>query len=155
MAVADFAERDFFGWRNTRSRGTTMSEIAHMMWNAHSWYRIDTPLDVLRALIWCGANLATAIAYFLIPQELGHWRKVMPFAASARIGQLFIGFIFFCGLSHLAMLVIMQTGPWWATLLVYLPMAIVSVATVVVIRRDRKLILAVLESVAKGLKGAG
>ncbi len=128
-------------------------EIAHSILNAHSWYRIDTPLDYLRAAIWCGSNLATAIAYFLIPQELTHWRKVMPFATTALIGQLFVGFIFFCGLSHLAMLAIMQTGPWWAALLIYLPMAIVSVATVVVIRRNRKLILGVLEGVVQGLKG--
>lgn len=122
--------------------------------NAHSWYRIDSPLDYVRAAIWCASNLVTAISYFLIPIELGHWRKVMAFPASAFIGRLFIGFIFFCGVSHLSMLVIMQTGPWWATLFVYLPMAIVSAATVIVIRRDRKLIIAVLETVAQGLKGS-
>lgn len=129
-------------------------DLASTFLNAHSWYRIDTPLDYVRAALWCASNLTTAIAYFLIPLELGQWRKVMPFAASALIGQLFIGFIFFCGLSHLAMLAIMQTGPWWATLLIYLPMAAVSAATVVVIRRDRKLILAVLETVVQGLKGS-
>ncbi|MBL6854425.1 MAG: hypothetical protein ISS15_16600 [Alphaproteobacteria bacterium] len=128
-------------------------ELTATILNAHSWYHIDSPLDYIRAAIWCGSNLVTAISYFLIPMELGHWRRVMPFESSARIGQLFIGFIFFCGLSHLAMLVIMQTGPWWATLFIYLPMAVVSAATVVLIRRDRKLILDVLEAVAQGLRG--
>lgn len=128
-------------------------ELATNLLNAHSWYHIDSPLDYVRAGLWCAANLVTAIAYFLIPRELGHWRRTMPFAGSALIGQLFIGFIFFCGLSHLAMLVIMQTGPWWATLLIYLPMAVVSAATVVVIRRDRKLILEVLEGITRGIRG--
>jgi len=129
-------------------------DLAFTVLNAHSWYRIDSPLDYVRAAIWCAANLTTAVSYFLIPMELGHWRRVMPFAASALIGQLFTGFIFFCGLSHLAMLVIMQTGPWWTTLFIYLPMAIVSAATVVVIRRDRKLIMDVLEGITRGLKGS-
>jgi hypothetical protein len=128
-------------------------DFASGLLNAHSWYHIDTPLDVVRAVIWCASNLTTAVAYFMIPRELGFWRRALP-SGSALIGQLFIGFIFFCGLSHLAMLVIMQTGPWWATLFVYLPMAIVSAATVIVIRRDRKLILAVLQSVAAGLRGS-
>ena len=129
-------------------------DLATSLLNAHSWYHIDSPLDYVRAAIWCASNLTTAVAYFLIPMELGHWRRTMPFAASALIGQLFIGFIFFCGLSHLAMLVIMQTGPWWATLFIYLPMAIVSAATVVVIRRDRRLILGVLDAITQGLKGS-
>jgi hypothetical protein len=119
--------------------------------NAHSWYRIDTPLDYLRAGLWCVSNLATALAYFFIPNELRHWRKVLPFATSALLGTLFIAFIFFCGLSHLSMLLIMQTAPWWAILLVYLPMAIVSVATVIVMRKERALILSVLETISKAL----
>lgn len=119
--------------------------------NAHSWYRIDTPLDYLRAGLWCVSNLATALAYFFIPNELRYWRRVLPFAASTLLGTLFIAFIAFCGLSHLSMLAIMQTGPWWAILLIYLPMAIVSVATVIVMRKDRALILSVLESISKAL----
>jgi hypothetical protein len=132
---------------------TPTHEIADLMLNANAWYRIETPLDYVRAGLWCASNFVTAISCFLIPQELSHWQRKMPFPASALIGQLFIAFIFLCGLSHLAMLAIVQAGPWWATLSVCLPMAIVSVGTVVVIRRDRKLILAVLVSVAQGIKG--
>jgi hypothetical protein len=133
---------------------TPTHDFADLMLNAHSWYRIETPLDYVRAGIWCASNLVTAISYFLIPQELSHWRREMPFAASSLIGRLFMGFIFLCGLSHLATLAILQTGPWWATLFIYLPMAVVSAGTVIVIRRDRRLILAVLVSVAQGLKGS-
>lgn len=126
-------------------------DLVQELLNTHSWYRIDTPLDYLRAGLWCVSNLATALAYFFIPNELRHWRKVLPFASSALLGALFIAFIFFCGLSHLSMLLIMQTAPWWAILLVYLPMAIVSVATVIVMRKERALILSVLESISKAL----
>jgi hypothetical protein len=120
--------------------------------NDHSWYRIETPLDYLRAILWCLGNFATAFAYFLIPNELRHWRRELPFAATSLIGALFIGFITFCGLSHFAMLFIMQTAPWWAVLLIYVPMALVSLATVYVIRRDRALILAVLRNVGQALR---
>jgi hypothetical protein len=120
--------------------------------NDHSWYRIDTPLDYLRASLWCLSNFATACAYFLIPVELRHWSRVLPFSTSWLLAALFIGFILFCGTSHLAMLAIMQTAPWWATLAVYVPMAAVSVATAIVMRRERPLILGVLDSVAKALK---
>ena len=120
--------------------------------NAHSWYHIETPWDWVRATLWCVANFLTAMAYFLIPNELRAWRKVLPFAATSLIGALFMGFITLCGLSHFAMLFIMQTGPWWATLLIYLPMAAVSIGTVVVLRLNRQLILAVLQSVGAALK---
>lgn len=130
-------------------------DVMQALLNDHSWYRIDTPLDYLRAILWCLANFVTATAYFLIPNELRHWRRVLPFAATSLIGTLFIGFIFFCGLSHFAMLLIMQTAPWWVILLVYMPMAIVSAATVVVIRRDRAMIVAVLENVGRALRVGG
>lgn len=127
------------------------SDFVHAFMNNHSWYHIDTPLDYVRASLWCLSNLATAMSYFLIPVEIRHWRRVLPFAASTLIGSLFIGFIAACGASHFAMLFIMQTAPWWAVLLIYVPMAIVSVATVVVIRNERELIVRVLESVGKAL----
>ena len=132
---------------------TPTHDFADLMLNAHPWYRIETPLDYVRAGIWCASNLVTAVSYFLIPQELARWRREMPFAAGSLIGQMFMGLIFFSGLSHLAMLAIVQTGPWWATLFVFLPMAVVSSGTLIVIRRDRRLILAVLVSVAQGIRG--
>ena len=127
-------------------------DALHWLMNDHSWYRIDTPLDYLRASLWCLSNLATASAYFLIPVELRHWSRVLPFSTSWLLAALFIGFILFCGVSHLAMLAIMQTAPWWAVLVVYLPMAAVSVATAIVMRRERTLILGVLGGVVRALK---
>jgi hypothetical protein len=131
------------------------ADFARSLLNDHSWYHIVTPLDYLRAGLWCLSNFVTAAAYFLIPNELRHWRRVLPFSATSLIGALFIGFIFFCGLSHFAMLLIMQTAPWWVVLLIYLPMALISAATVVVLRRDRALILSVLENVGRALRPGG
>jgi hypothetical protein len=51
------------------------NELVHELLNAHSWYRIETPMDYLRAGLWCVSNLATALAYFFIPNELRYWRK--------------------------------------------------------------------------------
>jgi hypothetical protein len=129
-------------------------DFIQMLVNNHSWYHIVTPLDYLRAALWCLANLITATAYFLIPSEIKTWRKALPFGATSLIINLFIAFIAFCGVSHLVMIVIMPTGPWWATLLIYLPMAAVSAATVIVIRSQRRVIIEVLESVAAALKAA-
>jgi hypothetical protein len=120
--------------------------------NGHDWYHIVTPLDYVRAVLWCLANFLTAVAYFLIPNELRAWRKALPFPATSLIVMLFIAFIALCGASHFAMLFIMQTGPWWATLLIYLPMAAVSLATVAVLRVNRRLILSILQSVGAALK---
>ncbi|MEJ0040907.1 MAG: hypothetical protein WDM81_01165 [Rhizomicrobium sp.] len=129
-------------------------DYVHALMNNHDWYRINTPLDYFRAGLWCMANLVTSASYFLIPNEIKYWRKSLPFGAASLIINLFIGFIAFCGLSHLAMIAIMPTGPWWATLLIYLPMAIVSAATVAVIRLQRQPIVELLASVAAALKEA-
>ncbi len=127
-------------------------DLIHHLVNNHSWYHIETAQDYLRASLWCLANFVTAVSYFLIPNEIKHWRKALPFGATSLISNLFISFIAFCGLSHLVMLFIMQTGPWWATLLVYVPMATVSVATVVVVRLNRRLIIEVLEGVSRAIR---
>lgn len=127
-------------------------DVMHALMNSHSWYRLDTPLDYLRAALWCLANLVTSISYFLIPNEIKHWRRSMPFRATSTILNLFIAFIASCGLSHLAMLAIMPTGPWWAVLLVYMPMAAVSATTVVVIRLNRRLIVELLGNVSRALQ---
>ncbi len=52
----------------------------------------------------------------------------------------------------MAMIVIMPTGPWWAVIFIYVPMAAVSATTVIVIRLNRKLILDVLGGVGRALK---
>ena len=119
--------------------------------NDHSWYRIVTAADYVRAALWCLSNLVIAVSYFLLPVEIRHWRLALPFRSTALIGSLFIAFITFCGLSHLVMVIIMQTAPWWATLLVYLPTGLLSLATAAVVRRERRLIVAALEGVGAAL----
>jgi len=128
------------------------NDLIHTLINSHSWYHFETTADYLRAALWCLANFVTAASYFLIPNEIKYWRQALPFGATALISNLFIAFIALCGLSHAVMLLIMQTGPWWATLLVYVPMAMVSAATVVVIRLNRQLIVDVLQGVARAMR---
>ena len=128
------------------------SDLLHGLMNNHAWYRIETVDDYLRAALWCVANLVTSFSYFLIPNEIKYWRRSLPFDSVSLIFNLFIGFIAFCGLSHLAMIFIMPTGPWWAVVLVYVPMAAVSATTVVVIRMNRQLIVALLENVGRALR---
>ena len=119
--------------------------------NDHSWYHFVTTADYVRAGLWCFSNLAIAAAYFMLPIEIRRWRLALPFRSTALIGTLFVGFIALCGLSHLTMIVIMQTAPWWATLIIYLPTGIVSLATAAIVRRERKLIIAALEGVGAAL----
>lgn len=120
--------------------------------NDHSWYRLDSEWDYLRMALWCIANLMTFVAYFLIPWEIHSWGDALSFASTTLIGRLFIWFIVLCGLSHLVMVIVMPTGPWWATLFVYVPMALVSAATVIVLRTHRVLIIKALASVSKAIR---
>lgn len=125
--------------------------IAHFLINDHSWYRFVTVGDYVRAALWCLSNLATSLSYFLLPIEIRHWRVALPFKSTALIGTLFISFIATCGASHLSMLIIMPTAPWWVIITIYLPMAFVSLATAVVVRRERRLIVAALKGVGTAL----
>lgn len=120
--------------------------------NDHSWYRLDSEWDYLRMAIWCAANLTTFAAYFMIPFEIRQWGDALQLASSTLVGRLFMWFIVLCGLSHLAMVIVMPTGPWWATLGIYTPMALVSAATVIVLRRHRALIVQALESVSRAIR---
>lgn len=129
----------------------TAHGIAHFLINDHSWYRFVTAEDYVRASLWCLSNLATSLSYFLLPIEIRHWRVALPFKSTTLIGTLFIAFIATCGASHLSMLIIMPTAPWWITILIYMPMGFVSVATAVVVRRERRLIVAALKSVGAAL----
>ena len=119
--------------------------------NDHSWYHFVSTADYVRAGLWCFSNLAIAISYLVLPVEIRRWRLALPFRSTALIGTLFIGFIAFCGLSHLSMLLIMQTAPWWATIGIYVPTGLVSLATVWAVRRERHLIVAALQGVAAAL----
>lgn len=126
-----------------------MYDPLHYLMNAHDWYTLETTLDHVRAWLWCISNLVTFAAYFLIPAEIAWWRSCLPLRSTSIIGGLFIAFIVACGLSHLVMVAIMPTAPWWAVLGVYVPMAVVSLATVIVLRRHRSQILQVLQSMMR------
>ncbi|MDR3526437.1 MAG: hypothetical protein P4L57_04090 [Rhizomicrobium sp.] len=127
------------------------SGLAHLLMNDHSWYRLNTQADFARAGLWCLSNLAIAASYLTLPMEIWRWRLALPFRSTTLIGLLFIGFITLCGISHLTMIIIMPTAPWWATLFVYVPTAMASVATAVVARRERHLIIAVLKGISTAL----
>lgn len=127
------------------------SGLAHLLMNDHNWYRLDTEADFVRAGLWCLSNLAIGASYLALPVEIWHWRLALPFRSTALIGVLFISFIALCGISHLSMIIIMPTAPWWATLIIYVPTAIASVATAVVVRRERLLITAALKGVSDAL----
>ncbi len=129
--------------------------IAHALINSHSWYRFDTPADIFRAGLWCLSNLTIGLSYLLLPVELWRWRLALPFKSIAVFSALFIAFIALCGLSHLSMIIIMPTAPWWATLLIYVPTALVSLATALVLRHERQVIVAALEGIGSALAEGG
>lgn len=125
--------------------------LAHLIANDHSWYRFVTIDDYLRAATWSVANVGIGVSYLMLPAEIRRWHLALPFKSTSLIGSLFISFIALCGISHITMVVIMPTAPWWATILIYMPTMMVSVATVVVVRRERRLIVAALEGVGAAL----
>jgi len=121
-----------------------LPELSAFVLNDHSWYRIDDTWDVARAALWCAANLVTAFCYFAIPWELRHWRRELPYQSVALIATMFMGFIFFCGVHHVVDVLIMPTAPWWAIWTANIPMAGFSIATWIIIRRQRRGIMWVL-----------
>ncbi len=125
--------------------------VAHLIVNDHSWYRFVTTEDYVRAGLWCLSNLGIGISYLMLPVEIRLWHTKLPFRSTALIGSLFVAFIALCGISHLAMVLIMPTGPWWAIVLIYLPTMLASVGTALVVRRERRLIVAALEGVGAAL----
>lgn len=125
--------------------------IAQFLINNHSWYTFETTADYVRAGLWCLSNLTIGFSYLLLPVEIRRWRLALPFKSAALFGTLFIAFIGFCGISHLTMIIIMPTAPWWATLLIYVPTGLVSLATAIVVRRERRVIVAALEGVGAAL----
>ncbi len=122
------------------------------LWNNHSWYKIENLNDFVRAILWCSANFVTGVAYLAIPYEILLWRKVLPFFSTNIVSVGFVSFIVACGTHHLVDIVIMPTAPWWAILWVNIPMAIVSAATWVFIRANRKMILKILQAIVELLE---
>ena len=126
-------------------------DLTHLMMNDHSWYTLDSTADYVRAGLWCLCNLTIGASYLMLPVEIWRWRLALPFRSTALIGILFVCFIAFCGISHLTMIIIMPTAPWWAVLIIYVPTALASVATAYVVRRERVLIIAALKGVGAAL----
>jgi hypothetical protein len=59
---------------------------ASLLWlNDHSWYRIETTAEYVRAALWCLSNLMIAAACFLLPVEIRHWRLARPFKTTALV----------------------------------------------------------------------
>lgn len=123
-----------------------LSDPLHYLMNAHEWYRLASYWDHARAWSWTLANFATFLSYIAIPAEIAQWKKAAPFHFFSVFSWLFIAFIFLCGMSHLVMVIVMPTGPWWAILWVYGPMSIVSLLTVGVLRRNRGMIVDLLQN---------
>ena len=119
--------------------GIVMSghEIPLAIWDHTSWYTFTSHLDLLRSELWLLTNLVTFVSYFAIPLELWYWRRALRILPALGVAMMFIVFIAACGLSHLAMVIIMGTAPWW-TMMIFIPMAIASVGTAIVIRQNRK-----------------
>lgn len=122
-----------------------------LMASGHSWSQISSTADYVRAGLWCLSNLTIGVSYLLLPIEIWHWRLALPLRSTALIGTLFASFIAFCGLSHLTMIVIMPIAPWWATMVIFVPTAAISLVTVLVLRKERRLILAALRGVKTAL----
>lgn len=125
----------------------------HVLWSDHAWFTLESSSDWARLILWCLSNFAVLVSYFLIPLELCYWRKAIPFQWTSFVGLLFVAFITLCGISHLAMIVIMPTGPWWSIIFVFVPLALISVATVLVLRRLRGSIVLALSAVKKVIDG--
>jgi hypothetical protein len=114
------------------------------LWNYHDWYHIENVNDFVRAVLWCVANIVTAFCYFVIPYEIWLWRRELASTAAIITGFGFIFFIALCGMHHVVDVIIMQTAPWWAVLMVNVPMALASLATAYFIVTNRQLIIDVL-----------
>lgn len=126
------------------------TDWAHVLAD-HSSFHIQTEWEYVRAIAWVTCNLITAVSYLLIPYEISKWKSVLPFITSLKIAWLFIAFIILCGLSHIIMLVIMPTAPWW-TLSIFVPMAFVSLATTLFLRLYRDYIISALSAISRALQ---
>lgn len=122
------------------------------LFNGHMFYALDTPLDHLRAWVWTASNTIVAICYFLIPFELWEWRRAMPFRSVMLTALRFVNFISACGMSHIIMLSIMPTAPWWAVP-VMVWVALASLDAYFFIRLRRTLIVDAIAANAAALEG--
>lgn len=126
-----------------------MFDPIEYLFNDHHWYMLHDGWDHVRAWIWVLTNIITGVSYFLIPMELQVWRYSMPTAYMRVLAGLFSAFIGLCGTSHFVMVVVMPTAPWWAIWFPFMPMAVVSLMTWLVLRVMRRDIRSLLEAVFK------
>lgn len=127
-----------------------MDGIARGLWGAaYTAHCIEVAIDPLRAAIWVIANLSVAAAYLGIPIEIQHWGIALKVGMGNTVARLFRAFIIYCGVSHIAMILIMPTAPWIILLPFFVPLSAVSILTYVVIRLARKRIVSSLENIRK------
>lgn len=124
--------------------------VARWLWGpAYTAHCLEVAIDPLRAMVWVAVNLSVAFAYFGIPREIRHWSRALNVGMSNIVARLFRAFIIYCGVSHMAMILIMPTAPWPIILPFFVPLSLVSILTYVVVRLGRRRIVGSLENIRK------
>ena len=90
--------------------------------------------------IWAAANIATGVAYMLIPWEIWHWYRKTRDQALGFIALLFALFIVSCGMHHLVM-PFTHGHVFWLNLTTDIPMALISVFAHLTLYRHRAQII--------------
>ena len=120
-------------------------DLLRWLWQeAYTAHCLDVAADPLRAGVWVASNLVVGLSYFGIPNEIRHWSHAFNLDTGAMVARLFRAFIVYCGVSHIAMVLIMPTTRWEMILFFFLPLAGVSLATYVILRMMRQRILAAI-----------
>lgn len=102
---------------------------------------LDLFTDELRTFIWTTAKLITGFAFIAIPWELRYWRKELGYKSTSLVTKGFMSFAFFCGLNQFVNAMVLPASPWWAVILVSIPMMISAVVTWLYIRINREKIV--------------
>lgn len=119
-----------------------LDESLRWLWGAaYTVHCLEVIENPLRSIVWATSNLLVAYAYFGIPHEIRLWSKAINLDMSGLVARLFRAFIVYCGVSHLAMVLVMPTTRWEIILFFFMPLAVVSLATYIVLRVSRQRIL--------------
>lgn len=116
---------------------------------AYTAHCIEVASDPWRAFVWFACNISVAFSYFAIPHEIRLWVRALRLDLGSYVGTLFQAFIFYCGVSHLAMVLVMPTAPWAFIIAFFVPLAAFSVGTAAAIRYGRPRIIAALEAIRR------
>lgn len=130
-----------------------MTDPILYLFNGHAFYTLNTPWDHLRAWLWCISNLVVCAAYLAIPREIYFWNLQIPLVSFQWFAFLFISFIALCGISHVMMILVMPTAPWWAILYISIPLAVVSSLTMRALQDSRGLIGEALNATYRSYRG--